>query len=151
MDIKVLKRYSPMIFTLVQVITCPYFAYSVPSTQVTLADPRINPQNYPQYYFEGLFAPYMLLFTLCFISFVRAAISDPGSVYAIDTSIDKLHNVRQCRSCGTHKIHRSHHCSVCNKCSVRLDHHCKWVNNCIGIRNYKFFYLFTFYLIVCST
>jgi palmitoyltransferase len=48
--------------------------------------------------------------------------------------------------CNNIKPPVCHHCSVCNRCVLKMDHHCPWMNNCIGLRNYRYFFLFMFYL-----
>jgi len=44
------------------------------------------------------------------------------------------------------KPDRSHYCHITRRQVLRMDHFCPWVGNCIGFYNYKFFYLFLFYL-----
>ena len=56
------------------------------------------------------------------------------------------HTMRWCRVCNNVKPPICHHCSVCNTCVLRMDHHCPWMNNCVGLRNYRYFFLFLFYL-----
>ena len=56
------------------------------------------------------------------------------------------HTMRWCRTCNNVKPPICHHCSVCNTCVLRMDHHCPWMNNCVGLRNYRYFFLFLLYL-----
>ena len=56
------------------------------------------------------------------------------------------HTMRWCRVCNNVKPPVCHHCSVCNRCVLKMDHHCPWMNNCVGLRNYRYFFLFMMYL-----
>mmetsp|Transcript_30943 Transcript_30943/g.92078 ORF Transcript_30943/g.92078 Transcript_30943/m.92078 type:complete len:325 (-) Transcript_30943:89-1063(-) len=53
---------------------------------------------------------------------------------------------RWCDACARHKPPMAHHCSVCRKCVLKMDHHCVWMANCIGFNNYRFFFLYVWWM-----
>lgn len=53
---------------------------------------------------------------------------------------------RWCKRCRKPKPPMTHHCHICRRCILKMDHHCPWMHNCIGFYNYRFFFVFLFYL-----
>ncbi|EKE39642.1 hypothetical protein ENUP19_0018G0014 [Entamoeba nuttalli] len=51
-----------------------------------------------------------------------------------------------CDNCKMYKGDRVHHCSTSNKCIYRYDHYCGFIGNSLGFHNYRYFFLFLFYL-----
>lgn len=78
-------------------------------------------------------APFEVLIALIFITYVRAAMTDPGSVTRNTATPDGVVPVvtdpdyvwkprrRFCDKCQALKPARAHHCSTCGRCIMRMD------------------------------
>eukprot|EP00750_Incisomonas_marina_P000461 INCI10382.3.p1 GENE.INCI10382.3~~INCI10382.3.p1 ORF type:complete len:321 (+),score=31.14 INCI10382.3:191-1153(+) len=100
-------------------------------------------------------AAFNTLLVLAFVSHVRVAFTDPGTIplnaEPTPQTISSGATLYRCKRCSNFKPPRAHHCRICNRCITKMDHHCPWVNNCVGVSNQKFFFLFLGYaLVVCA-
>lgn len=115
-----------------------------------------------------------IVFALALVSYLKAAISDPGTPSSSEwqawlatspkathsephSACDGLHDsdlgkkgwqpgyVDLCQHCNALRPERAHHCRICGTCVLRMDHHCPWVGNCIGWRTHKYFLLLTWW------
>ncbi|KAL7712802.1 Palmitoyltransferase [Entamoeba marina] len=74
--------------------------------------------------------------------------SVPSSYFSVKDQ--DLNSLEYCEICQQYKAERVHHCSVINKCVYRYDHYCTIVNSTLGLHNYKYFFLFIFYMWISS-
>lgn len=96
----------------------------------------------------ALFIIFNALGYLSTVAHLRASLEDPGIVTEdiLPPSDFPKDDVRPCKKWDLKwKPMRAHHCSECKVCIFKMDHHCPWINSCVGIKNTKYFFLFTLY------
>jgi len=59
-----------------------------------------------------------------------------------------LTKMKYCPTCDIYRPPRTIHCGLCGCCIERLDHHCPWIGTCVGKRNYKYFLIFVYSLVI---
>jgi hypothetical protein len=96
------------------------------------------------------------------VSFVLTTTSDPGyidrSSQGLRAGYDRYFDLLKttefndqtrpvlCHSCHIQRPNRAKHCRVCRRCVSIFDHHCPFVNNCVGRGNYRYFFVYCFFL-----
>ena len=102
---------------------------------------------------------YFIIFNGCcslsYISFLRAAFTDPGRIQEgmtapFQSEFQENRNCIKCPGLETWKPVRAYHCKECGFCVFKMDHHCPWINNCVGHRNTKFFIQLLLYIMLAS-
>lgn len=75
---------------------------------------------------------------------------DPRKKKRMIVHLGVLKKIAKCETCLIVKPYRSSHCPDCDNCILRFDHHCPWIGNCVGLRNYKFFFIFLVFMNILS-
>ncbi|CAE7437032.1 ZDHHC11 [Symbiodinium sp. CCMP2592] len=118
-----------------------------------------NAVAFGMFLFPLLYEPFRLIFGIIFgVSFTFTAFFgivtmtvDPMdiNVWRCEEGLAPEHDaMAYCKNCRVNVQLDSKHCWDCNKCVSNYDHHCPWLNTCIGTRNYLYFYIAIWSLLV---
>jgi len=134
-----------------------FISYTLP--YILLIAILFDTKSKSSYLFTKIFST--ILYIIELYATMRGGCSDPGilpkqySGYVIKARTERrfvirghLLNLNYCPTCDIFRPPRTSHCSKCNNCVQKFDHHCLWLGTCIGQRNYKFFYLLIFCLMI---
>jgi hypothetical protein len=160
-------RWLPVWFVMFLIVWC-YFVFTFDILQPLLdsSRPEIGTVSQGVVYtavFNGLFA-------IGLVAFVRAVLTDPGSVpdswivgskdvmegqflpqlQTLEVKHDGTRRICRKSKPNVYKPDRAHFCKMLGRCVLKMDHFCPWLNNCIGFGNHKYFYLFIFYMAVLT-
>lgn len=93
-----------------------------------------------------------LLFNVLF-NHAMCIVTSPGTTLEVaeqDLNGAMTFDWRWCRKCNRGKPPLTHHCSICKKCVLKMDHHCPWMATCVGYFNYRYFFLYCWWMWVGS-
>lgn len=117
--------------------------------------------------YNGLHMAALCTQAVCWYSFVRCHVGDPGVVdastplltAAYDNYFEDLRTGKNddrkkppklCHSCHIERPLRSKHCKVARKCVLAFDHYCPYVGNTVGRQNYKYFFSYCLLFLVSA-
>ena len=118
-----------------------------------------NAVAFGMFLFPLLYEPFRLIFGIIFgVSFTLTALFGivTMTVDPMDINVWRCEEglapepdaMAYCKNCRVNVQLDSKHCWDCNKCVSNYDHHCPWLNTCIGTRNYLYFYIAIWSLLV---